>query len=83
MVIGRKIFVKIFFFLLPCLCLGDPLPCHHHVENRNLLDIIHCLLMRDHGEVIPTELEYLVMHPQTSLASSTIRDYVCHIDTIV
>ena len=39
--------------------------------------------MRDHSEVVPTELEYLVMHPQTSLASSTIRDYVCHIDTII
>ena len=48
------------------LCLGNSFSSHEHVEDWLLLDVVHCLLVGDHGEVVAIQLEDLIVHTQTS-----------------
>ena len=73
----------VYFHNMYSLCLGDPLPGHQHVQHRHLLDVVHRLLVRHHGEIISIQLEYLVVDPEARFGGSAIRSHVSHIDTIV
>ena len=51
------------YYGLLSLTLCDALPGHEHVEDGVTLDVGHSFLVRHHGEVIPVQLEDLIMDP--------------------
>merc|ERR1712181_94249 len=57
--------------------------CNQHVEHRQPLDIIHCLLMGHHGEVIAIELQDLVMNSESTPAGGALLHHRRHIDPVV
>ena len=49
------------------LILRDAFSGDEHVEDGVLLDVVHGLLVRDHGEVVAVALEDLVVNPEPGL----------------
>lgn len=61
----------------------DSFSGHQDIQGPGLLDVVHRLLVRDHGEVVAVELQDLVVHHQPGPAGGAVGRDLCNVHSAV